>query len=269
MQGAMDDLIAQILGIKIALLAGWFVLLFALERLAPAAHLPDDAAGKAGWRRWGRNLSLFGLNSVLSPLFVLPVTVLAAASAPAWRPDWWGGAGGLIVDVLILDAFLYAWHRANHTIPLLWRFHQVHHADRFLDTTSAVRFHAGEVALSALARGAVVLALDIPLASVLVFEIVVLVCSLFHHSNAKLPAGLEQALSVLIVTPGWHWMHHHAVRRDTDSNYATLLPLWDRLFGSANARARDPDMPIGLEGEVVDPPLARLLLLPFRTDGRG
>ena len=260
MQCGMSELIAQILAIKVALLAGWFALLFVAEHLAPAAPRPDGASGPAGWRRWGRNLGLFGFNSVLSPLFVLPVTALAAASAPAWRPDWWGGVGGLVVDVLILDAFLYAWHRANHTIPLLWRFHQVHHADRFLDTTSAVRFHAGEVALSALARGAVVLALDIPLASVLVFEIVVLACSLFHHSNAKL---------LIIVTPGWHWMHHHAVRRDTDSNYATLLPLWDRLFGSANRTGRDPAMPIGLEGEQADPGLARLLLLPFRTDGRG
>jgi len=260
----MEQIIAEILAIKVAFLAGWAGLLLIAERMAPAAALPDAANGPAGRRRIGRNLGLFLINSALSPLFVLPVTVFAALHAPDWRPGWWAGAWGLLADILLLDLFLYAWHRANHRIGFLWRFHQVHHFDRFLDVTSAVRFHAGEVALSALARGAFVFAADMPLSSVLIFEIVVLTCSLFHHSNGKLPQSMEKALSFLIVTPGWHWLHHHAVRRDTDSNYATLLPLWDRIFGSANPGWRDPTMPIGLEGEPLDPSLWVLLLKPFR-----
>lgn len=260
----MEQIIAEILAIKAAFLAGWAGLLLVAERIAPAATLPDVAKGRAGWRRIGRNLGLFLINSALSPLFVLPVTVFAALHAPDWRPGWWAGSWGLLADILLLDLFLYAWHRANHRIGFLWRFHQVHHFDRFLDVTSAVRFHAGEVALSALVRGAFVFAADVPLASVLIFEIVVLTCSLFHHSNGKLQQGVEKALSFLIVTPGWHWLHHHAVRRDTDSNYATLLPLWDRIFGSANPGRRDPAMPIGLEGEGLDPALPALLLKPFR-----
>lgn len=262
----MDQIIAEILAIKAAFLAGWAALLLIAERALPAATRPPDAQGRAGWRRIGRNLGLFLINSLLSPLFVLPVTAFAALHAPDWRPVWWAGPWGLAADILLLDAFLYAWHRANHRIGFLWRFHQVHHFDRFLDVTSAVRFHAGEVALSAVTRGAFVFALDMPLASVLIFEIVVLACSLFHHSNGKLPQGFEKALSFLIVTPGWHWLHHHAVRRDTDSNYATLLPLWDRVFGSANAGRRDLSMPIGLEGEERDPALPALLLKPFRND---
>jgi len=261
----MEQIIAEILAIKVAFLVGWAGLLLIAERIAPAASPPDAAKGPAGRRRIGRNLGLFLINSALSPLFVLPVTAFAALQAPDWRPGWWAGPWGLLADILLLDLFLYIWHRANHEIGLLWRFHQVHHFDRFLDVTSAVRFHAGEVALSALARGAFVFVADIPLASVLIFEIVVLTCSLFHHSNGKLPQVIEKALSFLIVTPGWHWLHHHAVRRDTDSNYATLLPLWDRIFGTANPGQRDPAMRIGLEGEERDPALPALLLQPFRN----
>ena len=261
----MDQIIAEILAIKAAFLGGWALLLVLAERFWPASPRPGWAAGQQGWRRIGRNLALFLMNSALSPLFVLPLTAFAALHAPAWRPDWWAGVPALIADLLLLDLFLYFWHRANHEWRVLWRFHQVHHFDRFLDTSSAVRFHAGEVALSALVRATYVFVLDMPLASILIFEILVLSAALFHHSNWKLPQHFEKAMSFLIVTPGWHWLHHHAVRSDTDSNYATILTLWDRLFGSANKAKRELTMPIGIEGEGPDLGLIPLLRKPFQT----
>jgi sterol desaturase/sphingolipid hydroxylase (fatty acid hydroxylase superfamily) len=105
-----------------------------------------------------------------------------------WRPAWWSGAGGLLLDLALLDCLLYWWHRANHVVPVLWRFHAGHHLDRFLDTTSAVRFHAGEVPLSALARAGVIVLLALPLGSVLVFETRVLMAAMFLHSNLRLLA---------------------------------------------------------------------------------
>ena len=86
-------------------------------------------ASGSPWRRLGRNLGLAGLNGGLSFLLVLPVTVWAASQAPVWRPAGWQGAGGLMLDLLVLDAWLYVWHRANHAVPLLWRFHEIHHLD--------------------------------------------------------------------------------------------------------------------------------------------
>jgi sterol desaturase/sphingolipid hydroxylase (fatty acid hydroxylase superfamily) len=138
----------------------------------------------------------------------------------------------------------------------------VHHLDRFLDTTSAVRFHFGEVVLSALARAGVVLALNIPFVSVLVFEAVVLFAAIFHHSNVRLPPTLEGTLARLVVTPSIHWVHHHRVRRDTDSNYGTLFSFWDELFGSRSATKRTAEMPIGVERR-DEQPLLRLLARPF------
>jgi sterol desaturase/sphingolipid hydroxylase (fatty acid hydroxylase superfamily) len=163
----------------------------------------------------------------------------------------------------MLDFLIYWWHRANHEWPLLWRFHEVHHLDRFLDSTTAIRFHFGEVLLSAGARAVVVLLLGFPFASIIAFESLLLCATIFHHSNLRLPAGFERSLSAVIITPGIHWVHHHAARADTDSNYGTLFSFWDRLFRTRSPTPRTPTMTIGVEGE-GERALPALLLRPFR-----
>ncbi|MGP1394830.1 MAG: sterol desaturase family protein [Inquilinaceae bacterium] len=258
----VEDIVQAPLALKGAAIALWLALLFAAERLVPAAA-PPPGDGRFGWRRLGRNAGLWLVNVALSPLIVVPVSAWAALAAPGWRPDWWGGWPGLLLDLLLLDLWIYWWHRANHEWPFLWRFHEVHHLDHFLDTTSAVRFHFGEVLLSALVRAAIIVALDIPLVSVLVFEAVVLAAALFHHSNVRLPGRVERALSRVVVTPSIHWVHHHARRADTDSNYATVLSLWDPLFRTRSRTRRTMDMKIGVE-RLDERPLSGLLLRPFR-----
>ena len=130
-----------------------------------------------------------------------------------------------------------------------------------------MRFHFGEVALSAVPRAGVIVLLDVPFASVALFESLVLVGTIFHHSDARLPSDLERALSRVIVTPAIHWVHHHAVRADTDSNYGTLFSFWDRLFGTLSITRRVSGMPIGVERQ-HDRPLWRLLLAPFLRQAR-
>jgi len=215
-----------------------------------------------GFTRIARNLSLAGVNAVLSWLVVVPVSALAAQWALDWRPLWWSGGLGFAADVVILDCWIYWWHRANHEVPFLWRFHEVHHLDEFLDSSSALRFHFGEVFLSSLVRAAVIFLLGVPLFSVIVFETLLAVTAIFHHSNVRLPVWLERPLSYAIVTPSIHWVHHHAIRRDTDSNYSAFLSLWDRLFASRSPTVRTADMPIGVEGR-RDRPFAGLLKRPF------
>lgn len=233
------------------------VAMLVLERLFPVAR----ALG--GLRRVGRNLSLGGVNAVLSWAVVVPVSAVAAQWALDWRPLWWAGWPGLALDLLLLDCWIYWWHRANHRVPLLWRFHEVHHLDEFLDASSALRFHFGEVLLSALVRAAVIFAAGVPLASVILFETLLALATMFHHSNLRLPPAFERALSFIIVTPSIHWVHHHARRADTDSNYATLFSVWDRVFGSRSPTARTPDMEIGVEGRKEEA-IGGLVGRPFR-----
>jgi sterol desaturase/sphingolipid hydroxylase (fatty acid hydroxylase superfamily) len=246
----MTDPVDPLLAWRVAAVAAWFAAFFLAERMHPAdrraASGPGGADGRdalsaappgSAWRRLGRNGSLWLLTIGVWPVVVSPITAWAVGVPADWRPDWWRGWAGLGLDVLVLDFLIYWWHRANHRIPLLWRFHEVHHLDGTLDTTTAVRFHFGEIVLSALARAAVIVGFGFPLDSVLVFQALVLIAAIFHHSNLALPPGFERALARVIITPSIHWVHHHKRRADTDSNYGTIFSFWDPLFVGARSRS--------------------------------
>jgi len=254
----LTDIPAETVIAKGGVVFVWFALFFVAERLAPAVQ----PVAPTGLPRLGRNGAFWLINTLLSPLIVLPMTGWAVAHRLYVRPEWWSGWSGPVFDVLLLDFLIYWWHRANHEWPLLWRFHEVHHLDRFLDSTSAIRFHFGEVLLSAGARATVVLLLGFPFASIVLFESLLLCATIFHHSNLRLPAGVERALSIAVITPGIHWVHHHAARVDTDSNYGTLFSFWDRLFRTRSPTRRTPTMMIGVEGE-SERALPTLLARPF------
>ena len=266
----MDQAINALLTWKGLAVFGWLALVFVLERAVPAAREPAAETGNpagAGWRRITRNLGLWLANVGLSPLVVVPLSIYATQFHLGWRPDWWAGWPGLLLDLLLLDFLIYWWHRANHEVGFLWRFHEVHHLDRFLDSTSALRFHFGEVLLSAGARAVVIALFDIPIASILVFEALILAAAIFHHSNIALPAPLERVLARVVITPSIHWVHHHKLRRDTDSNYGTILSIWDPLFGSRSPTPRALTMPIGVEAR-AEQPFLNLLVRPFVAESR-
>jgi sterol desaturase/sphingolipid hydroxylase (fatty acid hydroxylase superfamily) len=237
-----------LLSYKFVIAIAWFVLFFIGERLFRAAPYPSYFTASVRRARLFKNMSISAINMLLSPLLIIPLTAFISLYFISWRPEWMQSPVFLLIDIIILDCFLYWWHRLNHYLPLLWRFHEVHHLDEFLDSTTALRFHFGEVFFSAIARVLLIVALGIPVATVIIFEICILVFSIFNHSNLRIPNRLENMLSLLIVTPSIHWLHHHAQRGDTDSNYATIFSFWDRLFGTQNNTQRWKDMPMGVEG---------------------
>lgn len=242
----------------------WFLAIFVGERIFRSARYPKNWVPGQSHRRVVRNISLSLINFVLSPLLIIPITLFLSSLLPSWRPGWMNHWGFIVMDLLILDVFLYWWHRANHELPFLWRFHQVHHLDEFLDSTTALRFHFGEVFLSAIARVIVIVAFAIPITSVIVIEVILMICTIFHHSNLKIPPKFETWLRKLIVTPAIHWVHHHPRKKDTDSNYAAIFSWWDRWFGSRNARLRWQDMKIGVEGH-REQGFWKLLVLPAKN----
>ena len=155
-------------------------------------------------------------------------------------PNW-------IVALLLFDCWQYWWHRANHRVALFWRFHAVHHSDADLDVSSGMRFHTGEITLSFLARLVIVPLLGITLPQLLLYEAIALPIILFHHSNVRIPGGVDRGLRWLIVTPWMHYVHHSRWQPETDSNYSSLLSLWDRLFGSFRLRDDPAAIELGLD----------------------
>jgi sterol desaturase/sphingolipid hydroxylase (fatty acid hydroxylase superfamily) len=255
-----------LLSFKTIVVGAFLLVCLIYERVRPAVDDPllvrFRGASAAAWRRLARNTGLFGINLLISPLIVVPVTVWAGQLTTGLRPAWLSGWTGLAFDLILLDFWIYWWHRANHEIPFLWRFHQVHHFDELLDSTSALRFHFGEVVLSALVRACVIIAIDIPVSSVLLFEALVLMSTIFHHSDARLPPRLERALARVIITPSIHWVHHHALRADTGFQLRHRLQLLGSAVPLEERTTRWPTMPIGVEGR-RDRPLLRLIVTPF------
>ncbi|KLN60834.1 sterol desaturase [Kiloniella spongiae] len=261
----MENLVTTLLAYKGGLVFLWLLFLFVFERAFPAVPL----SSRGEWLekyfpiRVRRNIGLWFCNLFLSPFVVIPLTAWATSHIIGWRPEFLSGNAGIIFDLILLDVLIYWWHRLNHEIPFLWRFHEIHHLDTNLDTTSALRFHFGEVLLSALMRVFIVVIFDIPLISIIIFEIILLISTLFHHSNVRLPGPFEKALSLVIVTPAIHWVHHHALRDDTDSNYGTVFSFWDKIFRSKSKTQRTVGMAIGVEG-AQDKALLQLLIRPFK-----
>jgi len=151
-----------------------------------------------------------------------------------------------VTAIVFFDCWQYWWHRLNHRIPLLWRFHSVHHADAELDVSSGVRFHTGEMMLSFIARLAVIPLLGITLPQLAIYEAISLPVILFHHSNLRISGGLDRRLRWFIVTPWMHFVHHSRWQPETDSNYSSLLSVWDRIFGSFRLREKPEEISLGL-----------------------
>ena len=230
-----------------------------------------------------RNGSLAALNGALGALLA-PLLLGAIAFSEQhgigllnWLPldglPFYGllGAGlSVALAVLLFDLWMYAWHRANHEIPFLWRFHQVHHTDPAMDATTALRFHPGELLISSLLNPLVVVVLGMGLTQLILYKSVMLAIILFHHSNVYVPGRWETRLRALIVPPSMHRVHHSKIPGETNSNYGTVFSFWDRLFGSFRLRPELKKIVFGTghydePGWQTLPRLLRLPLAPTRT----
>lgn len=180
------------------------LVLFLCERAFPYWTAPTEQGRDARHRlfRMAKNLAIGGINFASAPVVAAAATQLAGRHALAWRPVWLGGWAGFAFDMVLLDLWIYAWHRAVHAWSFTWRFHQVHHQDEALDVTTAVRFHPGDVFLSSISRASVILLFGIPLRHVFLFEATTVVISAFHDvpgvgglRSAYSPAGIRRQMS--------------------------------------------------------------------------
>lgn len=252
--------------LALAALAALFALLLALERLAPLRA------------RRRRSVSRLIANAGITITAFAAAGALVAPTAEAllgWSAETGFGllhwielpfALELAIGLLLLDLTFYWWHRANHAVPLLWRFHNVHHIDPDLDVTTATRFHFGEIGFSVGFRAAQVVLLGVPVVTWVAYETAFQAATFFHHSNLRLPRRLERALGLIVVGPRMHGIHHSQLRAETQSNYSVILNVWDRLHRTLRLEVPQQRVVIGVPGydDPDDNRLVRALAAPFR-----
>jgi sterol desaturase/sphingolipid hydroxylase (fatty acid hydroxylase superfamily) len=229
--------------VRFAVFAAVLLSMAALELLMPKRALTSTKS-----TRWITNFSIVGLATLLVrvmaalPRLIVPTLLpLTAVAAALWAEKagfgllpWLGQALGLpywllvLAAIIILDFAIWLQHVISHKIPAIWAFHQVHHADRDFDVTTAIRFHPVEIALSM----------------------------------------LYKMLRLVIVTPDMHRVHHSVLRTEHDSNYGFSLSIWDRMAGTYTDQPAGghQGMTIGLSGYQTDAPtrLGWSLTVPFR-----
>lgn len=232
--------------------------------LAALEHLFALRGAPRGGRAF-RNIVLFvpvGLPAVLTPA-LLPLPhgpgLLAFLGAPL--------SAEIVLTVLALDFAHYVWHRMEHRVPFLWRLHRVHHSDRQLDVTSALRFHPFETLARIGVSILVIALLGAPPVAVLVYAASSHLLNNFNHANLTLPPGMERALTALIITPDLHRVHHSMRSDEQNRNFGSIVSWWDIAFGTLAIRPGEwqRKAPLGLAGHADRQGLGAMFADPFRA----
>lgn len=248
----MESILSNPEAVRISVTVSALLIFLALESIHPFFPFFTNAT-KRRIVHGGRNLGMGLFNAGVVILCFLPFWSLAS--------DWSRSTGfGLLhhlelplllhalAAILLLDAWTYWWHRANHRIGWLWRFHRMHHSDPWMDVTTARRFHPGEIVLSSLLRLPLIALLGIHLWELIFYEAIMGIVVDFHHANIAAPLYIDRFLRIVVATPAMHKVHHSRLQPETDSNYTSLLSVWDRLFGSFRLRSNLSKIHIGLNG---------------------
>ncbi len=253
---------------------GWLAAVLTLGTFATLLWLenrrPLRRAVESRLRRNARNLAVATLGALSLQLAEQPVVrpltrlvegrrlgLLKRVDLPAWLE--------VPLAIALLDYTLYLWHVLTHRVPLLWRFHQVHHADLDLDASTALRFHFGELLISVPWRAAQILTIGVCPFALSLWQTALLLEIMFHHSNVELPPEMEARLAKLIVTPRLHGIHHSIVHDEVNSNWSSGLTIWDWLHRTLRLDMPQNAIVIGVPG-FADPEevkLEEVIEMPF------
>jgi sterol desaturase/sphingolipid hydroxylase (fatty acid hydroxylase superfamily) len=240
-------------------------LLVGVAIFVPFERLATLHSGQRTFRRGWATDVLTGLaNGVLLYAVLLAALGLidaAAASIASGLRSWietrplWAQA---LIAIAVGDLGVYAVHRLQHTHALLWRFHAIHHSADELDWLVGSRFHPIDLFLLRVASIGPLVAIHLTPAAIGIFIVVSGWQGWLVHANVRVLYG---PLRWLWVSPEFHHWHHSADREAYDKNYASLVALWDVLFGTVHlpSGARpdrygiDERVPAGYAGRLVQP----------------
>jgi len=183
------------------------------------------------------------------------LTIEAAAQWPAWLRFMSG--------VLLLDLLFWLQHYLNHKVPLLWRFHAVHHSQKALNFFTDYRYHIVEYIVRHTVVVIPFLVLEVSVPEIVAFSFFKQWYTRCYHANIRLNLGV---LRYMVVTPQSHRVHHSVMAQHRDTNFGALFSIWDYLFGT-QYRGYNEYPETGIEDETFphekEARLPRLILVPF------
>jgi sterol desaturase/sphingolipid hydroxylase (fatty acid hydroxylase superfamily) len=211
--------------------------------------VPFFAARRDRDRR-NANLAFTALGFLVNWLLSSAAAILALSLRPAGllSVTAWSPTLRIVLGVVLLDFSVgYLSHRSLHTSSFLWRFHRIHHCDDFVDVTTTYRAHPFETVWRFLFSVVPVWLIGIPAQAVLIQRLLQSAFGIIEHSNVRLPRGVDRILSVVLVTPNLHKVHHSRLLAETNSNYANVLTVWDRVLGTFTSSERAYSVVYGLD----------------------
>ena len=219
---------------RMAFLVGGLLFFWIIEGAIPLLPLSYK---KNKWKHAGVNFAFTTIHLVIhTGLAIVIIKISDWCRLNEFGMVYWLNANALlsiIISFLILD-FFGGWlvHITEHKVPVLWRFHVIHHADNNVDVTSGLRHHPIESVLRGVFFFMGIALSGAPMYAVMIFQTILVFATAFTHANIRLPKWLDTTLSYLIVSPNMHKVHHHWKQPFTDSNYGAILSIWDRLLGT-------------------------------------
>lgn len=135
-----------------------------------------------------------------------------------------------IVCFLLIDFIHYTAHRIHHSIPLLWRFHRLHHSDKDVDVLTSWLHHPFEIISTYLLITFAYVVFDIPLDFIYIYAIIFTLHVAFTHTKLSVPEKIDKWLRYFIVTPNAHRLHHSTDMKEGNSNFGQVFLIWDILF---------------------------------------
>jgi sterol desaturase/sphingolipid hydroxylase (fatty acid hydroxylase superfamily) len=256
--------------VDIVRLSIWLLLLMII--FVPLERLFAATPQKIFRKGWPTDLGFYFLNGlVVKAALVFPMAAIAWAlrrGVPdavhltfAEIPLWARLAAALVMG----EVGFYWGHRWTHQVPLLWRFHSIHHSSQEIDWLVNTKGHPIDVMFTRLCGFVPMYALGLaqPLVGTRIDIVPMLVLLIgttwgyVIHANVRWRFG---PLEWLIATPHFHhW--HHTNDEHVDRNYASMLPIMDKLFGTAYLPAKQwppvygihGHMPKGLVGQLLNP----------------
>jgi len=218
--------------IRLSVFLGGFSLLALFEWLLPHRQLSTKKL-----TRWINNFALVFTSTILVRL-IIPTAAIGIAYLT--EANNWGLVNyfelsfwlKVIITFVLLDLTIYFQHLLFHALPILWRVHRTHHSDLDCDVTTGLRFHPIEILISILIKMAAIIFFGAPVITVILFEVILNLMSMFTHSNIYIPKRFESVLRWFITTPQMHRIHHSVKENETNSNFTFFISLWDRIFGT-------------------------------------